>query len=149
MNTPMAALALLIALLGGSFALPQNTGREGSLTHDPRDYSELNKAPARARSRMNPFQNDPDAVASGRILFEDHCMECHGTAGMGGKKAPSLQSPEVQNATGGALFWLLTNGVPWKGMPVWSKLPEAQRWQLVRYLQSLGVNDASQADKKP
>jgi len=31
----------------------------------------------------------------------------------------------------------LTNGVVRRGMPVWSKLPEAQRWQLVRYLQTL------------
>jgi mono/diheme cytochrome c family protein len=149
MNNRMPALAFFVALLGASFAFAQNTGREGSLTHEPQDYSELNKAPARARSRMNPFQNDPDAVASGRILFEDHCTECHGTAGVGGKKAPDLHGPEVQNATAGALFWLLTNGVAWKGMPVWSKLPEAQRWQLVRYLQSLGVKDASRADKKP
>ena len=149
MNNRMPALAVPIALLAASLAFAQNTDREGSATHQPHDYSELNKVPARARFRMNPFQNDPDAVASGRILFEDHCMECHGTAGVGGKRAPDLRNPEVQNATAGALFWLLTNGVAWKGMPVWSKLPEAQRWQLVRYLHSLGVKDASQADKKP
>jgi len=70
-------------------------------------------------------------------------------AGVGGKKGPSLRHPEVQNATDGTLFWLLTNGVAWKGMPVWSKLPDAQRWQLVRYLKSLEVNDSFKADEKP
>jgi mono/diheme cytochrome c family protein len=69
--------------------------------------------------------------------------------GWGGKKGPNLRDPEVQNATVGTLFWLLTNGVAWKGMPVWSKLPEAQRWQLVRYLKSLGGNDGFKGDKKP
>lgn len=55
----------------------------------------------------------------------------------GGKKAPSLLADEVQQAAPGALFWLLTNGVVRHGMPVWSKLPEPQRWQLVSYIQSL------------
>jgi mono/diheme cytochrome c family protein len=76
-------------------------------------------------------------------------MECHGAAGVGGKKGPNLHQPEVQNATAGTLFWLLTNGVAWKGMPVWAKLPEAQRWQLVCYLKSLGVKNGLKADEKP
>jgi len=45
------------------------------------------------------------------------------------------------------LFWLLSSGVTRKGMPVWSKLPEAQRWQIVRYLKSLGPG--SDADANP
>jgi hypothetical protein len=57
--------------------------------------------------------------------------------GKGGRKAPSLMVDEVQQATPGALFWLLTNGVVRRGMPVWSKLPEPQRWQLVSYIKSL------------
>jgi hypothetical protein len=32
---------------------------------------------------------------------------------------------------------LLTNGGVRRGVPVWSKLFEAQRWQLVAYLKSL------------
>jgi len=46
---------------------------------------------------------------------------------------------EVQNAAPGAIFWILTNGVVRKKMPVWSKLPEPQRWQLVSYIKSLGI----------
>ena len=150
MNNPMLVLAFFVVSLGASVASAQNqTKREVSATHDSHDYSELNRAPAKARIRVNPFQNDPDAIVAGQILFEDHCAECHGVAGMGGKKGPDLRDPEVQNATAGTLFWLLTNGVAWKGMPVWSKLPEAQRWQLVRYLKSLGVNDSYRADEKP
>ena len=102
-------------------------------------YGELAKAPEKARKRVNPLENDPEAIAAGRLLFEDHCAECHGDKAEGGKKGPNLRAPEVQNATPGTLFWLLTNGVVRKGMPVWSRLPEPQRWQLVRYLKSLGV----------
>jgi len=102
-------------------------------------YGELATAPEKARRRVNPLENDPEAIAAGRLLFEDHCAECHGDKAEGGKKGPNLRAPEVQNAAPGTLFWLLTNGVVRKGMPVWSKLPEPQRWQLVRYLKSLGV----------
>jgi len=41
----------------------------------------------------------------------------------GGRKAPNLRAEEVQQATPGTLFWILTNGVVRRGMPVWSKLP--------------------------
>jgi mono/diheme cytochrome c family protein len=61
---------------------------------------------------------------------------------MGSRKAPSLRVPEVQNATPGTLFWILTNGVVRKKMPVWSKLPEPQRWQLVSYIKSLEHDSA-------
>jgi mono/diheme cytochrome c family protein len=103
------------------------------------DYAEIAKAPEKARARRNPLETDPDAVAAGRNLFEQHCAECHGSSAEGGKKGPSLRVEEIQSATPGALFWLLTNGVVRKGMPVWSKLPEPQRWQLVAYIKSLGV----------
>jgi len=102
-------------------------------------YAELGKAPEKARNRANPLENDPEAVAAGRLLFEDHCAECHGDNAEGGKRGPSLRAPEVQNSTPGTIFWLLTNGVVRRGMPVWSRLPEPQRWQLVRYLKSLGI----------
>jgi mono/diheme cytochrome c family protein len=99
-------------------------------------YAELAKAPAKATTRRNPLENDPQAVAAGAKLFDLHCAECHGGMAEGTRKAPSLQAAEVQQATPGTLFWLLTNGVVWHGMPVWSKLPEPQRWQLVSFIRS-------------
>ena len=101
-------------------------------------YDEISKAPEKARAKRNPLEKDRDAALAGRILFEQHCAECHGASADGGKKAPSLRVPEIQDATPGAIFWVLTNGVVRRGMPVWSKLPEPQRWQIVSYLKSLG-----------
>ncbi|MGA8865572.1 MAG: cytochrome c [Candidatus Sulfotelmatobacter sp.] len=100
-------------------------------------YAELGKAPRKAIRRSNPLQGDPEAAAAGEKLFAQHCAECHGEMAQGGRKAPSLLAAPVQQATPGALFWLLSNGVVRRGMPVWSKLPEPQRWQLVSYIQSL------------
>jgi mono/diheme cytochrome c family protein len=100
------------------------------------NYTELAKAPERARAKRNPFENDPDSVLAGGKLFQRHCAGCHGIKAEGGKRAPSLLREEVQQATPGALFWVLTNGVVWHGMPVWSKLPEPQRWQIVAFLET-------------
>ncbi len=100
-------------------------------------YTPLTKAPKKAVTRRNPLEDDPRAVAAGEKLFGLHCAECHGEMAQGGRKAPSLLADAVQQATPGALFWILTNGVVRRGMPVWSKLPEPQRWQLVSYIKSL------------
>jgi mono/diheme cytochrome c family protein len=140
MKVYRASRLLIAALLMAS---------EGSAQQDktatPKDqkgssiYAELGKAPEKARSKRNPMETDKDAVAAGRNLFGRHCAECHGASAEGGKKGPSLRAEEVQNAEPGTIFWILTNGVVRKGMPVWSKLPELERWQLVCYLKSLGV----------
>jgi mono/diheme cytochrome c family protein len=111
-------------------------------------YAEIAKAPAKATARPNPMEHDRDALLAGQKLYERHCAECHGEGGEGGKgskKGPSLRAPEVQQATAGTLFWVLTNGVVRRGMPVWSKLPEPQRWQLVTYVKSLSGPAKSQA----
>ena len=143
-----AFLPLGVLLLGAVVALGQADRSKARNAADSRfDYAELAKAPDKARGRHNPLAGDEAAAAGGRKLFEQHCAECHGLTGEGGKKAPSLVVPEVQEATPGALFWVLTNGVVRRGMPVWSKLPEAQRWQLVRYLETLklGTPPATEA----
>jgi cytochrome c oxidase cbb3-type subunit 3 len=104
-----------------------------------RDVIDLNGDSIRAKkaaARANPLENDPDAIAAGKLLFIDHCAECHGDDAKGGRKGPSLRVSDVRNATPGTLFWLLTNGVVRKKMPSWSKLPEPQRWQLVRFLKA-------------
>ncbi len=49
-------------------------------------YAELAKVPAKAAGRHNPLEADPEAVAAGAKLFEQHCAECHGANAAGGKK---------------------------------------------------------------
>ena len=90
--------------------------------------------PAKARPKPNPLAKDPTAALAGRKLFEDHCAMCHGSGGIGGKRAPSLMSVEVQQASPGEIFWVITNGVIRKGMPAWAKLPAPERWQIVAFL---------------
>ena len=160
MKLALSLLMVSAVLLCASVVLAngQNAAKDNKANDDKSKdnksaeiFAELGKAPEKARKRMNPLENDPEAIAAGRLLFEDHCAECHGDKAEGGKKGPNLRAPEVQNATQGTLFWLLTNGVVRKGMPVWSKLPEPQRWQPVRYLKSLRVGQPvpAEAASKP
>jgi len=141
----MSAIAALLAS-GALLGFAQN---EGAIT-SPMDHlhhshsAEFAKVPERARSRMNPLVNDPDAAIAGRKLFEQHCAECHGDTAAGSRRAPSLRAEEVQHASPGTLFWILTNGVVRRGMPVWSKLPEPQRWQIVSFVKSLTPSAAAE-----
>lgn len=125
-------LALMIAAGLGVCSL-----RGEGQTNAPDDYAALAEAPAKASSRRNPFEGDPQARAAGKKLFLQHCAYCHGRGADGGSRAPSLRADEVQQATPGKLFWILTNGVVRRGMPVWSKLPEPQRWQIVTYIRTI------------
>jgi len=132
----LSAAVLLVAIADAQ------TNNSGEQSPAKSVYAELAKVPAKAAGRRNPLESDPEAAAAGAKLFEMHCAECHGANADGGKKGPSLRAEEVQQATPGTLFWLLTNGVVRKGMPVWSRLPEPQRWQLVSYIKSLGSSQA-------
>jgi len=151
MKACLAALCISATLASWSAVAGQDVDKSPKSAKSS-VYSEIEKAPEKARAKRNPFEQNPDAIAAGKNLFEQHCAECHGDAALGGKKAPSLRAVEVQSATPGAVFWILTNGVVRRGMPVWSKLPEPQRWQLVSYIKSLGVVSSEAVDnvlKKP
>jgi mono/diheme cytochrome c family protein len=130
----LSVFVLMLLLL--SHARAQSDSSKHSAKRKP-FYTELAKAPPRAAARSNPIESDPEAVAAGAKLYAMHCAECHGEMANGTRRAPSLRADQVQHATPGVLFWVLTNGVVRRGMPVWSKLPEPQRWQLVSYLKSL------------
>src|SRR5271154_3290251 len=136
-----AAFILWIGAFGIATAKGQtdaSTARNGKSK-----YAALAAAPEKARTRKNPFEGDPKALAAGGKLFEQHCAECHGQKAAGTRHGVSLLGEEVEKSTPGTLFWVLTNGVVRRGMPVWSKLPEPERWQIVTFLQSLNPQPAA------
>ena len=131
------ALFGMCALGGGLLLLHSEASARSRKEESP--YAVLATAPEKARERKNPLAGDPDAAVAGRKLFEQHCVECHGQTAGGTMRGANLTREEVQQATPGTLFWVLTNGIVRRGMPVWSKLPEPQRWQIVTYLKSLNI----------
>ena len=124
-------------LLGALLAL----ALAGTLLAESGDGAWLRKVPAKDRAGNNPFAADPGAPAAGANIFAEHCAQCHGAEAEGKPDRkhprPNLHSDRVKQAAPGELFWLLTNGSQRNGMPSWSRLPEAQRWQVITFLKSL------------
>jgi mono/diheme cytochrome c family protein len=82
-------------------------------------------------------------VAHGKELAHQSCAECHGQMGLGdGPAAAGMtprpanwQSRDVQGQSDACLFWKLSTG---RGnMPPAGRMPETDRWSIVRYIRSL------------
>jgi mono/diheme cytochrome c family protein len=104
-RTPMVvatSLVMLTALLAAQKENPSLTKNDNSV------YAELAKATRKARTRRNPLEHDPEAVAAGAKLFGLHCAGCHGEMAEGSRRAPGLLADPMQQATPGTLFWILT-----------------------------------------
>lgn len=97
----------------------------------------LQRAPAQAALLKNPYEGNESSAKAGAKLYRQECAACHGHRAEGSHKAPPLNRLDVQNASPGALFWVLRNGALRRGMPSFAHLPEPERWQIVTYLQSL------------
>jgi mono/diheme cytochrome c family protein len=94
----------------------------------------VRQASLRAVELKNPFEGSESARAAGAKLYARECAACHGEDRRGGRSAPPLNQPEVQEASPGVLFWILRNGSIHRGMPSFAHLPEPQRWQIIAYL---------------
>lgn len=89
----------------------------------------------------------PPSAARGAALFRGDCASCHGTEGRGdGPLAAEMDPPPAdladpgrhESATLAHDFQVLSNGVPATQMAGWEgRLSEAERWDLVAYLQTL------------
>lgn len=100
--------------------------------------SRWERVPAKDHARTNPMASNPEAAKAGALVYHDHCLQCHKQAAQGdGRKRPALRSERIRNASDGDIEWFLRQGNLRHGMPSWSSLPEAQRWQLVAYLRSI------------
>jgi len=94
--------------------------------------------PGRDHARTNPMDGKPQALAAGALVYRDHCLQCHKADALGdGRKRPALRSARIRTATDGDIEWFLRQGDLGHGMPSWSSLPEAQRWQVVAWLRSI------------
>jgi mono/diheme cytochrome c family protein len=152
MKSLLSALSISTVLLAASVSFAQHENASESQKSETKYHGrpdEIGKAPDKFKSRPNPFESDPTAVPAGKFLFEEHCSECHGKTADGTRRGPSMMRDRVQSASSGAIFWLITNGVVRHGMPVWSKLPEPQRWQIISYIKSLGSSTGGAGTSKP
>jgi mono/diheme cytochrome c family protein len=94
--------------------------------------------PPRDHAQPNPVAGQPEAAAAGALVYREHCQQCHKANAQGdGHRRPSLHSERIRTASDGDIEWFLRQGDLGHGMPSWSSLPQAQRWQVVAYLKSI------------
>jgi mono/diheme cytochrome c family protein len=127
-NLPMA-LALIGMLVGcATTARSQQAAR-----HESHDWT----PPSDAAGKANPLAGRTELAAGGQKLFRQRCAQCHAEDGIGSPRAPDLTRRAVQAQSDGALFWRISAGNAYAGMPSFSYLPELQRWQLVLHLRTM------------
>lgn len=102
--------------------------------------------PAGAQRLQNPYPVTPESLAAARAHWVDHCATCHALDGSGttalGRNlyppAPDMSQAYVQDLSDGELYYIITNGVRFTGMPAWGgeHSPE-ETWQLVSFIRRL------------
>jgi mono/diheme cytochrome c family protein len=92
-----------------------------------------------------PDLEDADLVAAGQVLYDQHCVTCHGAPGVapGATGLGMMPSPPNLTVAGrdrspGEIYWAVTNGIKMSGMPAWEfRMTERERWAVVAFLKTL------------
>jgi cytochrome c len=104
--------------------------------------------PEAQKQMRNPVPASDEVLAEARIHFADHCANCHGNDGSGTTligqnfhpRTPDLTKIETQSFSDGELFYMISNGIRFTGMPAWGKgrpEPDLDSWKLVHFIRHL------------
>jgi len=102
--------------------------------------------PAGAKDLKNPPPLTEVSLAAAREHFVAHCSACHGLDGRGDTpigrnlypKVPDMTDAETQRLTDGELFYIISNGVRFTGMPAWGSEDDPKSiWELVAFIRRL------------
>ena len=93
----------------------------------------------------NPITPDDVSIARGTQLYNINCSHCHGLTGIGDGvigtffqfKPANLTSPVVQNKSDGAIFLIISNGVPERMPRLNENLTVRDRWDVVNLVKTL------------
>ena len=143
----LAALAGVISLViwvrNHGFSARENPSWiETVLARNAREIA----TPADAKELKNPHPVTGASTAEAREHFVEHCSVCHGATGRGDTlygrnlypKVPDLTKADTQQLTEGELFYIISNGVRFTGMPAFGgeDSPESI-WALVSFTRRL------------
>ncbi len=103
--------------------------------------------PADADTKKSPLQVDAKILATGKAVFKDKCVKCHGTGGLGDgpdadpehREDMDLTNPKrADRNSDGVVFFKVSNGRRKPKMPAFKdELTEQQVWSVVAYVQTL------------
>ena len=102
--------------------------------------------PPGAKSLQNPYPATSESIAGARHHFVEHCSACHALDGSGNTvfgrnmypKVPDLRDQQPQVLTDGELYYIISNGVRFTGMPAFGGEDSPQSiWELVTFIRRL------------
>ena len=102
--------------------------------------------PAGATELKSPYPQTEASMAEAREHFVEHCSICHGIDGRGATtigrnlypKVPDMTDQQTQQLTDGELFYIISNGVRFTGMPAWGDEDSPESiWALVALIRRL------------
>ncbi len=101
------------------------------------------RVPAPWRVLPNPYPATQAALARGRFVYEQECINCHGPLGDGNGPAARYLLPRPFNFTllkrhpwsGGLLYYQIMNGITGSAMPYFKQdLESAKIWDVSNYI---------------
>lgn len=98
-----------------------------------------------ARAIDVPPLTEPARIAAGRVLYQAHCVRCHGAPGvarepfaLGLRPVPANLANTAIEWSAADLFWTIKHGLKMTGMPAWEfRLTDDTIWTIVAYLQAM------------
>jgi mono/diheme cytochrome c family protein len=101
----------------------------------------------------NPVPIDTDALARGRLLYQQNCLSCHGVAGRGDGPLGRSLNPRpadlrihVTQHPEGVIYDWIANGVPGTAMPAWKdSIAADDRWRLVAFIKGFAEDGPAPA----
>jgi mono/diheme cytochrome c family protein len=143
-------LILLVAFAGLMVIITACSGSapENSFFTEDDNFRNLTP-PELYEGRVNPYNDEPEAIAEGELLYRANCASCHGITGEGDGPASDGFEPPPQNLavrqsnlSDAYLFWRISEGglmEPFNSlMPGWKGLLDEKKiWQVISYLRTL------------
>ncbi len=102
--------------------------------------------PSDARQTTNPYPLTAERLPAAQDHWVAHCSGCHALDGSGNTaigrnlfpKPPDMAASMTQELSDGELYYIISNGIRFTGMPAWGEEDSAEAiWDLVSYIRRL------------
>jgi mono/diheme cytochrome c family protein len=92
-----------------------------------------------------PDLADEKLITLGLVLYDRHCLQCHGAPGIAPDAVGLGMTPPPPNLvlpgrerTARELYWTVANGLKMTGMPAWEyRMEEQELWAIVGFLKAM------------
>ena len=146
----LAGLAVLLAALGAAALYAgvydiAATKPHFQFVHSLLEIAMRRSVAVRGDDIAVPALDAPELTARGRVLYDAHCLGCHGAPGvapepyaLGLQPAPANLADTARSWPAGDLYWAIRHGIRMTGMPAWQyRMSEDELWAVVAFVRKL------------